>query len=92
MTKRGNQLQVEIANTPKPLVVVLGPNNVFTGPATQPITGQVIVGYRTLWVEQRRVSDNSVVPGTGHEERVPIYEPRTVSCGFASLRATGAAQ
>ena len=92
VTKRGDQLQVEIANTPKPLVVVLGPNNVFTGPATQPITGQMIVGYQTMWVEQRRVSDNSVVPGSGHYERVPIYEPRTVSCGFASLRATEAAR
>ena len=90
--KRGDQLQVEIANTPKPLVVLLGQNNVFTGPAMHPITGQVIVGYRTMWVEQRRVSDNSVVPGSGHEERVPIYEERTVNCGFASLRATEAAR
>jgi len=90
--KRGDQLQVEIANTPKPLVVLLGQNNVFTGPAMHPITGQVIVGYRTMWVEQRRVSDNSVVPGSGHEERVPIYEERTVNCGFASLRATETAR
>jgi len=92
VTKRGNQLQVEIDNAPKPLVMVLGPNNVFTGPAAFPITGQVIVGYRNVWVEQRRVSDNTVVPGTGHWEQEPIYEPRTVNCGFASFRVTDAAQ
>ena len=92
VSKRGNQLQVEIANMPKPLVVVLGPNNVFTGPASFPITGQVIVGYRNVWVEQRRVSDNAVVPGSGHWEQEPISESRTVNCGFASLRPTAAAQ
>jgi hypothetical protein len=88
VTRRGNQLQVEISNQPKPLIVVLGPNNLFTGPASFPITGQLQVGTRTQWVEQRRVSDNSVVPGTGHMETVPVFEPRTLNCGFASLRAT----
>jgi len=90
VTKRGNQLQVEIFNEPKPLVVVLGPNNVFTGPATFPITGQVITGYRSVYVEQRRVIDNLPVPGSGHYEQVPNFETRTVNCGFASLRATAA--
>jgi hypothetical protein len=92
VTKRGNQLEVEIANEPKPLVVLLGPNNAFTGPATFPITGQVITGYRSVYVEQRRVIDNLPVPGSGHYEQVPIYEPRTLNCGFASLRATAPAR
>jgi hypothetical protein len=91
VTKLGNQLQVEIPNEPKPLVVQLGPNNIFTGPATFPITGQVITGYRSVYVEQRRVIDNLPVPGSGHYEQVPIYETRTLSCGFASLRATAPA-
>jgi hypothetical protein len=91
VTKRGSQLQVEIANEPKPLVIMLGPNNVFTGPAAFPITGQVITGYESRYVEDRRVSDNSVVVGSGRFVRVPIYETRTVNCGFASLRATAPA-
>jgi hypothetical protein len=85
VTNRGGQLQVEISNEPKPLVVLLGPNNVFTGPAAFPITGQLITGYRSVYVEQRRVIDNLPVPGSGHYEQVPIYETRTLSCGFASL-------
>jgi hypothetical protein len=88
VTKRGNQLQVEVANEPKPLIVLLGPNNVFTGPAAFPITGDIITGYRSVYVEQRRVSDNSVVVGSGHYEQQPVYEKRTISCGFASLRPT----
>ena len=88
VTKRGTPLQVEISNEPKPLVVLLGPNNVFTGPAALPITGQVITGYRQVYYEQRRVIDNLPVPGSGHYVQEPIYETRTVSCGFASLRPT----
>jgi len=36
---------------------------------------QIITGYEVYWVEKRNVSDNSVVPGSGHEERRPIYAP-----------------
>ena len=91
VTKRGNQLQVEIVNDPKPLVIMLGPNNVFTGPAPFPFTGEVIIGYESRYLEDRRVSDNSVVVGSGRFVRVPLYETRTVNCGFASLRATAPA-
>ena len=92
VTRRGSQLQVEIPNDPKPLVIVLGPNNVFTGPAAFPITGEVITGYRSVYVEQRRVADNVPLPGSGHYEQVPIYETTTLTCGFASLRATAPAR
>src|SRR5262249_43468619 len=88
VTKRGNLLQVEIENKPKLLVVAMGQDGTFTGPATSDISGHIIVGYHSVWVEQRRVSDNSVVVGSGHEERTPIYADKTERCGFASLRAT----
>ena len=92
VVRRGNQLQVEIPNEPKPLVLALGPNNVFTGPATFPITGDVVTGYRSVYVEQRRVIDNLPVPGSGHYEQVPIVETMTLNCGFASLSAAAPAR
>jgi len=91
VTRRGNQLQVEIQNQPAPLVVLLAPNGTFTGPATFDVTGNVIVGYRRYWVEQR-AADGSVVVGSGHEEREPIYESRIERCGFVSLRPTAPAR
>lgn len=91
VTKRGSQLQVVIVNEPKPLVILLGPDNVFTGPAAFPFTGEIITGYESRYLEDRRVSDNSVVVGSGRFVRVPIYETRTLNCGFASLRATAPA-
>ena len=44
-----------------------------------------------MYVEQRRVIDNVPLPGSGHYEQRPIYETRTISCGFSSLRATAPA-
>jgi len=88
VTKRGEMLQVEIATPPKPLAVTLGPDGRLTGPAPFPLDGQVIVGYQTVWVEQRRGSDNTVIPGSGHSEQRPIYEKRTEQCAFGSLGAT----
>ena len=72
VTKKANLLQVEIQTEPKPLVVTVGADGRLTGPAALDINGRIIVGYRTYWVEQRRVSDNTIIPGTGHEEREPI--------------------
>jgi hypothetical protein len=88
VTKKADLLQVEIQTEPKPLVVTLGADGRLTGPAAFDIKGRIIVGYRTYWVEQRRVSDNTVIPGSGHEEKEPIYEPKTERCGFASFRAS----
>jgi len=57
----------------------------LTGPASFMLDGQVLVGYRNVWVEQRRVSDNTIVPGSGHYEQEPIYERRTERCAFGSF-------
>ena len=89
VSRRGDQLDVTIRNDPKPLVVTLGPDKRLTGPAAFDITGKVITGYRTYWVELHRASDNSVIPGSGHEEKEPVYGPRTERCGFAEFRSTG---
>jgi hypothetical protein len=92
IAKRGNQLLITIRNEPKPLLVVLGPDGHLSGPGPVDVKGQVIVGYRKYWEEERRVSDNSVVPGSGHEVQVPIYAPKTERCSFATLRPAAPVQ
>ncbi len=92
ITKRGDQLEVTVTNASKPLVVVLSRDGRITGPAAFDVDGKIIVGYRKYWVESRRVSDNSVIPGSGHEESEPIYGPKTERCGFAALRASAPVQ
>ena len=90
VTKRGLQLQVEIFNQPTPLVVVLGADGRFTGPAAFNVAGRIITGYQTRTVEERRVRDDVVV--SSREERVPVYADRTQRCAFASLRPIAAAR
>jgi hypothetical protein len=75
VTRHGNLLDVSISNASKPLVVSLEPGGRITGPAAFDVDGRIITGYRTYWVQERWSSDNSVVPGSGHE----VQEPNTPS-------------
>jgi hypothetical protein len=88
VAKRGSQLLVEVQSEPQAFVLTLGPDGRLDGPGPIDVKGQIIVGYRKIWVERRRVSDNSVVPGSGHEEQEPIYAPKTERCTAAVLRPT----
>jgi hypothetical protein len=56
VTRGGEELQVEIMTDPKPLVVMLGTDGRFSGPAAFDLSGDVIVGYNTYWVECERVT------------------------------------
>ena len=89
ITKKGNQLLIEVANQPKSFVVALGPDGKLTGPGPTDIAGKVIVGYHRYWVEKRRVSDNTIIPGSGHEEQEPIYAPKTERCTIGVLPPAG---
>ena len=88
VTKRGALLDVVITNDASPITVTLAADGRMTGPPLTDVHGRIITGYQTYWVEQRNVSDNSVVPGSGHQERTPVYGPKTERCAFGALRAT----
>ncbi len=88
VTRRGDGFQLQLSNRPAPIAFTLGPDGRLVGPASAAVTGQYVSGYETYWVQQRRVSDNTIVPGSGHEERVPIYSPKTETCAFAMLRVS----
>lgn len=90
VTKRGPQILIEISNQPKPLVVAMNPNGQISGPAVADVTGKIITGYRTYTVVKRRVSDNTIVPGSEHQEQEPIYAPKIERCTFAALRPADA--
>jgi len=88
--KEGSRLLIEVQNEPKAFVLALGPDGRLAGPGPIDIKGKIIVGYRTYWVEQRRVSDNTIIPGSGHEVKEPIYEPKTERCTAGVLLPAGA--
>jgi hypothetical protein len=91
VTRRGDSVLVQLANQPAPLTMTLGPDGRLAGPATSAVTGKYVSGYEVYWVQQRRVSDNTIVPGSGHEERVEVYSPKTENCAFGALHVSAPA-
>jgi choice-of-anchor C domain-containing protein len=85
LTKKPNQLLINVKNEPSPFVLSLGNDGKLSGPGPTDVKGRIIIGYHNTWVEQRLVSDNSVVPGSGHWEREPIYAPKTERCTIGVL-------
>jgi len=88
--KDGSRLLIEVQNEPKAFVLIYGPDGRLAGPGPIDIKGKIIVGYRTYWVEERRVSDNTIIPGSGHEVKEPIYEPKMERCTAGVLLPAGA--
>jgi len=70
----GNTLLLKIGNQPQPLQMTLGADGKLTGPASQDITGQKIVGYI--------VTTNLK---TGASTKQPNYGPDTGHCNVGTL-------
>lgn len=87
---KGNQVLITVQTKPRPVVFSFRNDGRLVGPATAEILGRVSAGYNRVWTEQRRVSDNSVVPGSGAWENVPIYAPKLERCNLGVLASAGA--
>jgi hypothetical protein len=89
VTRQGPSLLIQFTNNPKPFTAALGPDGNLTGPGPTGVQGQIITGYRHYTEYKRRVSDNTIVPGSAHEVSEPIYGPKLELCTICALRSTG---
>jgi hypothetical protein len=87
----GSRVTIQVTNGNQPLTFALQPNGSLVGPPAADVAGQIIAGYTRQWVETRRVSDNTVVPGSGHYEQVPIYKDKVEHCTIGTLALKGGA-
>lgn len=85
IAKKGDHLLIKVANTPRPFMMDWDPSGKITGPGPVDITGKVITGYRHYWVQQRYTADNTIVPGSAHEESEPIYADKTERCTVGTM-------
>jgi len=76
---QANQWVVQVLNDPGPLAFVLTSSGQLVGPGTVDVGGRVITGYQVYDV-QKRYSDGNIVPGSVHQEQVPVYAQRTERC------------
>src|SRR5882672_2700391 len=89
VTRQGPSLLIQFANNPKPFTATLGSDGNLSGPGPTDVQGQIITGYRHYMAYKRRVSDNTIVPGSQHEVSEPIYGPKLERCTIAPMRSTG---
>ncbi len=83
--RRGDQVLVHVQSAPQPFTFVLGPDGKLSGPGRTTINGQIVTGYRHFWVYKYNRYTGATVPGSGHEESVPIYAPKTEICTIGTL-------
>jgi hypothetical protein len=83
--KLGKDLAIRIENQPQPILAALRWDGEMSAPAAADVTGQVVIGYQNV-VVQERYADGNIVPGSAHVEQQPIYTTKTQRCAIGPLR------
>jgi hypothetical protein len=83
--KQPNQLQIDVQSTPSAFVLSVGNDGKLSGPAAVDINGQIITGYRNVWMQEYR--NGVAVAGGGYWTSEPVYAPKTEHCSIGTLSA-----
>jgi hypothetical protein len=78
VTKKPNQLLINVKSAPNSFVFSMGNDGKLSGPGPIDINGQIISGYRRVWMQ--RYHNGVEVPGDGYWDNQPIYAPKTERC------------
>jgi hypothetical protein len=89
ISKKPNQLLINVKNEPSPFVFSLGTDGKLNGPGPIDIKGRIIVGYHDVFM-QEYVNGVAQVGGNcagrcGYWVHDPIYEPKTERCAIGSF-------
>ncbi|HEX4285281.1 MAG TPA: hypothetical protein VHZ28_09310 [Terracidiphilus sp.] len=85
VSRRGSDTVIDVEMDPHPLHLALGSTGQISGPGPIDITGRIITGYQ-IYNVQKRYRDGTIVPGSAHQEQVPVYAPRTERCILGAFR------
>jgi len=83
LTKKANQLLINVKNEPSPFVLSMESDKKLDGPGPIDIKGQIIVGYHNVWMQE--YINNVAVAGGGYWVHDPIYGPKTERCAMGSF-------
>jgi len=83
VTKKPNQLLINVKSAPNSFVFSMGNDGKLSGPGPIDIDGQIISGYRRVWMQ--RYHNGVEVPGDGYWDNQPIYAPKTERCTIATF-------
>jgi hypothetical protein len=80
VTKKPNQLLINVQSQPTPIVFSMGSDGRLIGPGSIDVKGRIIVGHQDVYVPP--VAGGSDV---GHWSSVPIHAPKTERCTIGTL-------
>lgn len=83
ITKRPNQLLFTLRNDPSQFVLSMGSDGKLSGPGPVDVKGEIITGYRKIWMQEYH--NGIAVAGGGYWTSEPIYAPKTERCTIATL-------
>jgi hypothetical protein len=83
LTKKPNQLLINVNNEPSPFVVAMGSDGKLSGPGPIDIKGQIITDYHNTWMQEYR--NGVAVAGGGYWVHDPIYGPKTERCTIGTF-------
>lgn len=83
LTKKANQLLINVKNEPSPFVFSMESDKKLVGPGSIDIKGRIIVGYHNIWMQEYR--NGTAVAGGGYWVHDPIYGPKTERCEVGSF-------
>jgi hypothetical protein len=91
--KSGARFIVTVKSQPTPFVLTLGPDGRLSGPGPTDVKGQIIIGYRQVWMQEYR-NGTPVVGGAcggacGYWASEPIYADKTERCTIGAFTPAG---
>jgi hypothetical protein len=83
IVKKPNQLLINVKSEPTAFVLSMKNDGSLSGPGPINVKGQIIVGYRKIWMQE--YINNIAVAGRGYWTSEPIYAPKTERCTIGTL-------
>lgn len=83
ISKQPNQLLITVQSEPSQFVLSMGPDGSLSGPGPVDVKGQIITGYRKIWMQEYR--NGIAVAGGGYWTSEPIYAPKTERCTIGKM-------
>jgi hypothetical protein len=91
--RSGGRFTLNVKSEPNPFVLTLGPDGRLTGPGLTEVKGQIVTGYRQVWMQEYR--NGMTVAGAtcggpcGYWASEPIFENKTERCVIGAFSPTG---
>lgn len=83
ISKEPNRLLINVKNEPSPFVLSMGIDGKLSGPGAVDVQGQIISGYRNVWMQEYR--NGIAVAGGGYWTQEPIYAAKAERCTIGQL-------